>query len=329
MTNDQVLLLIPIYDDWDCARLLLEALDRQEGLDGARVLLVDDGSEAGPAAGWPGVELTRLAGVEVLSLRRNLGHQRALAVGLAYVADKVPCRAVVVMDGDGEDDPADVPRLLRRMDEAGGRAIAFAGRTRRTEGIVFRLGYAGYRALHRMLTGIPVRVGNFSAIPAPLLSRLVVVSDLWNHYAASVFKARLPHVILATRRARRLAGRSRMDLVGLVAHGLGAMSVFGERVGVRLLIAAAVLLLLTLIGIAAIVAIRFGTSLAVPGWATTAAGLLLAIFFQVFTLAIVFVFVVLGGRDSSGFLPARDYPWFVAGVRPIARKGPGDRPSGA
>lgn len=172
--------------------------------------------------------------------------------------------------------------------------------------------------LHRALTGVPVRVGNFSVIPAPLLRRLVVVSELWNHYAAAVVRARLPRVLVPTRRARRLAGRSRMDFVGLVTHGLGAMSVFGDRVGVRLLIGAALVLLLTLVGIGAIVGIKFGTDLAIPGWATTAAGLLVAIFFQVFTLAVVFVFVVLGGRGGSGFLPARDYSWFVGGVRRVA-----------
>jgi glycosyltransferase involved in cell wall biosynthesis len=304
---------VPIHNDWECARRLLEALDAQEALRGARVLLVDDGSDA--QCQRPEARFQRLARVEVLSLRRNLGHQRAIAVGLAYVAEKIPGRAVVVMDGDGEDDPADVPRLLERMDAEGGRAIVFAERTRRAEGLVFRLGYAGYRLLHRVLTGIGVRVGNFSAIPAPLLSRLVVVSDLWNHYAASVYKARLPRVLVPTKRAKRYAGRSRMDLVSLVTHGLSAMSVFGDRVGVRLLIAAGVLLLFTLGGIAAIVAVRLGTNLAIPGWATTAAGLLLAVFFQVFTLAVLFVFVVLSGREGSGFLPARDYVWFVEGVR--------------
>lgn len=331
--REPLVVLVPIYNDWDCAGLLLAALDRQDALAGARVLLVDDGSEAPPPSGWPagGGRPERLARVEVLTLRRNLGHQRALAVGLAYVAATVPCRAVVVMDGDGEDDPADVPRLLQRLDETGGRAIVFAERTRRAEGRAFRLGYAGYRLLHRALTGLPVRVGNFSAIPAPLLARLVVVSDLWNHYAASVYKARLPRSLVPTKRARRLAGRSRMDLVDLVTHGLSAMSVFGDRVGVRLLIAAGGLLALTLAGIAAIVAVRLGTTRAIPGWATTAAGLLLAIFFQVFTLAIVFVFMVLGGREGSGFLPARDYAWFVAGVREVAtgepRPGPVDPPS--
>ena len=41
-----------------------------------------------------------------------------------------------------------------------------------------------------------MRVGNFSVIPRDLLSRLVVVSELWNHYAAAVFKSRLPFVTL-------------------------------------------------------------------------------------------------------------------------------------
>jgi hypothetical protein len=314
-----VLVLIPIHDDWESARLLLGLLDRQDGLDGARVVLIDDGSTVAPPPGWGVPGLARLGRVDVLELRRNLGHQRALAVGLAYVEGNIPCRAAVVMDGDGEDDPADVPRLLRRLDEEGGRAVVFAERTRRVEGLGFRLGYVAYRGIHRLLTGIPVqRIGNFSAVPGPTLRRLVVVSDLWNHYVASVLKTRLPYVTLPTRRAPRLAGESHMDFVALVTHGLSAISVFGDRVGVRLLVAAVVLLGLVMAGMAAIVFIRLGTTLAIPGWATAAAGALGTISVQLITLLVVFVFIVLGQRESSGFLPARDYPWFVSGLRRVA-----------
>ena len=93
-----------------------------------------------------------------------------------------------------------------------------------------------------LLTGIPVRVGNFSVIPAAQLRRLVVVSELWNHYAAAVFKARTPKATVPTARAPRLAGRSRMNFVDLVTHGLSALSVHSELIGVRLLVVAAVLI---------------------------------------------------------------------------------------
>ena len=46
----------------------------------------------------------------VLRLRRNVGHQRAIALGLTYLQVEAGCEAVIVMDADGEDRPADVPR---------------------------------------------------------------------------------------------------------------------------------------------------------------------------------------------------------------------------
>ena len=41
--------------------------------------------------------------------------------------------------------------------------------------------YGLYRILHRVLTGMSVRVGNFSAVPFGALTTLVGVSDLWTH----------------------------------------------------------------------------------------------------------------------------------------------------
>ena len=101
---------------------------------------------------------------------------------------------------------------------------------------VRELGTWAYRFVHLLLTGERVRVGNFSVIPRDLLRRLVAVSDLWNHYAAAVFHARIPYTTIPTTRGTRYAGASQMNFVALVTHGLSAMSVFGDRIGVRLLI---------------------------------------------------------------------------------------------
>jgi glycosyltransferase involved in cell wall biosynthesis len=309
-----LVILVPVYNDWEAAGLLLSDLAGKLPQTGSvRVVLVDDGSNEPLPAKWKATGWERFERVDVLSLRRNLGHQRALAIGLCHVEANIPCHAVVVMDGDGEDSPADVPRLLERMRAEGNAKIVFAERTKRSESLLFRLFYRLYRWLHWVLTGIPVRVGNFSAIPAMQLKRLVAVSDLWNHYAAAVFKARLPFVMLPTERAQRLAGRSRMNFVALVIHGLSAISVFGERVGVRLLIAVSFLLAATTGMLVATVAIRFCTNWAIPGWATNMVGYLLILLAQLFMLVTVFVFVILGGREGSSFLPLRDYVYFVSG----------------
>ena len=233
---DELLVLIPIYNDWTAAGLLLRQLDQvlaDAGLT-TDVLLVDDGATAPLPVGWPGTDWRALGRIDVLSLRRNVGHQRAIAIALAFVDRKRSPQAVVVMDGDGEDAPADVPRLLACLHQNEQGAVVFAERTRRSESAIFQIFYALYRWAHQLLTGIPVRVGNFSVIPFRLLRRIVVVSELWNHYAAAVFKARLPRACVATERAPRLAGQSRMNFVDLVMHGLSALSVHSELVGVRL-----------------------------------------------------------------------------------------------
>ncbi len=96
------------------------------------------------------------------------------------------------MDGDGEDDPKDVKTLIDRCCKREFRKIIFAKRSKRRDGKIFKLGYISYKIVHYLLTGVKVEVGNFSIIPYQLLNRLMGVSEIWNHYAAAVFHARLP-----------------------------------------------------------------------------------------------------------------------------------------
>jgi hypothetical protein len=314
-------ILIPLFNDWDTFTKLAVRLDEvlaAEKLE-ADILIVDDASTVEPDARALSGGLRALRRVEVLSLRRNLGHQRAIAIGLAYVKERMATMypAVVVMDGDGEDAPEDVPRLLERLEAEGGRTIVFAERARRSESFWFRFFYFLYRQMHFLLTSEKVRVGNFSAVPRRRLESLVAVSELWNHYAAAVFHARQPYCTIPTRRAGRLGGRSSMSFVALVTHGLRAISVFREVIGVRLLVLAIVLALLATAGLGVTLALRLTTTLAIPGWATTTAALLLILLMQAMMLAFVFCFVILGERNSTTFLPLRDYPFFIADTRTL------------
>ena len=302
--NEPAVVLLPLYDDWESLQLLLVQLDRALARQGlrARVLVVDDGSSDQPGAAFCSGLFESLEKVEVLTLRRNLGHQRAIAIGLAHVEQHIDSRCVVLMDSDGEDSPDDVPRLLARFDEEGRSKIVFAERTKRSETITFMAFYLLYRWLHLLLTGVHVRVGNFSVIPRSRLESLVTVSELWNHYAAAVFKSRQPRCSVPTQRAKRLAGHSRMNFVGLVIHGLSALSVFSETIGARLLILNSVVLAVALAGVIATLVLRFGMNMGIPGWATNVVGILLIIILQTFMLSVLFCFGILGDgrrRPSS------------------------------
>ena len=307
--DDNLIILMPVYNDWRALSLLLPILDRElkENRLTASIILVDDGSTEAVPENLAPARFESIEVIEVLSLRRNLGHQRAIAVGLSYIEANQPQCLVVVMDSDGEDDPKDVSRLVRKCVANRGEKIVFAARTKRSEGWLFTFFYHLYRIIHFLLTGVRVRVGNFSIVPPDVLKRLVAVSELWNHYAAAVHKAKLPMEFIPSERGTRLEGPTRMDMVSLVVHGLSAMAVFGDRIGVRLLIVVSVGMGVTVTALASVITVRLVTDLAIPGWATYVTGLLLVMLTQMLLVILVFVFVILAARNATNVLPTHDY----------------------
>jgi polyisoprenyl-phosphate glycosyltransferase len=297
--GDSILILTPVFNDWTCLALLIATLEHvlRENRIQAKVLVVDDGSTAGPGDHrLQNEKYQAIRAVEVLELRRNLGHQRAIAIGLAYIEEHETCDTVVVMDSDGEDNPADVPRMLQAYRDEGGRKIVFAERSQRSESALFRVSYKLYKLAYKLLTGRTVRFGNFSVVPRRCLTSLVAVSEMWNHYAAAVLKSRQPLCMISTQRGKRLHGEPKMNFVGLVIHGLSAISVDSDLVGVRLLVVSLALIALAFVGLISV------------------------LLFQTIMFAVIFSFITLSGRNLSFFLPKRDYVHFVSRTYLLWRK---------
>ena len=162
-----------------------------------------------------------------------------------------------------------------------------------------------------MLTGEDIRFGNFSAVPSDILSRLVVTSEIWNHYAAAISKAKIPYAEVDTVRGVRLDGKSKMNFVSLVTHGLSAISVYGEVIGIRLLISTGFLTIISVSLIAIVILIRLLTNTAIPGWATYVSAFLVVILLQFITLSLFFIFLVLTGRNNAIFFPQNHYQNFI------------------
>jgi hypothetical protein len=309
----ELVIILPNFNDWESLGLLLPELDRVLLGAGRRasVLVVDDASTEAMPWNWPGRSFAALESVEILRLRCNLGHQRAIALGLYHVTEFTRADTVAIMDADGEDRPQDLPALLAELEKTGERAIVFAARTKRLESLPFRLGYRAYRLVHRLLTGVEVRVGNFSVVPRSALNRLMAVPDLWNHYAAAVYRARLPRRLLPLPRGRRLAGTSKMNFVSLLIHGLTAMSVFSDQVSARLLTASAGFAAVSAALIVVVVCVRLFSNLGIPGWATYTVGVLLGLVVQSLAFAILFSFLIASRRSSMSFVLQRDAPYFI------------------
>jgi hypothetical protein len=249
--------------------------------------------------------------VEVVTLRRNVGHQRAIAVGLSLIFETKDVEAIGVMDCDGEDRPEDLFRLLEKHEDLQQPEIIFAERARRSETPFFRVLYQAYCGLHLCLTGHRIRFGNFSVIPRKLLGRLVVDPNLWLHFAATVVSGRVPYSMIPTSRGRRLHGKSKLNFIDLVIHGLAAISCYNETVGVRLLFSSLGIGAILFVLILTVLAVRFSTSWAVAGWATYTVGLLLLMLVQVFLIVVAFVAVAIGSRKANFFLPVQQYRFLI------------------
>jgi glycosyltransferase involved in cell wall biosynthesis len=78
----------------------------------AEVLYVDDGSSDGSAAIFPRLCAAHPE-LRVIRLRRNFGQTAAMAAGFDHARGAV----IVAMDGDLQNDPDDIPRLLEKLDE--------------------------------------------------------------------------------------------------------------------------------------------------------------------------------------------------------------------
>ena len=101
--HDEERSLDPLYDE---LRAALDPLGEWEAV------FVDDGSTDGSFAA-----LTRLnadaPNVKVVRLRRNFGKSAALAAGFRHAGGEL----IVTIDADLQDDPAEIPRLLAKLDE--------------------------------------------------------------------------------------------------------------------------------------------------------------------------------------------------------------------
>lgn len=308
----RLVILIPVFNDWNAVALLLPALDHalQDSAARVEILLINDGSTALEPA-LLAQHFEHLHSVQILHLRRNLGHQRAIAVGLVHIHTNLPCAAVVVMDGDGEDRPRDVPRLLDEFRRNGQKTIIFAQRAKRLERIGFRLSYWLYRTTHWLLTGVRVRVGNFSILPWEAVERLVIVSEIWNHYAAAIIRARLPYLTVPMDRGRRMTGESKMNFVALLVHGFSSISVFSDVVSTRLLVAASALTALLAAFTLAVAGVSWSAHLVVPLWAACICGVALLILTQAVIGSFLLAFTILSARVNMSLVPVRDTPQFV------------------
>lgn len=109
-----VSVVIPIYNEVESLPLLVATIEQaMQGIEVYEVICVDDGSSDG-SADWLRQYARDRANFKAILLRRNYGQTAAMAAGFNHAQGEY----IITLDGDLQNDPTDIPRLLSKL-EAG------------------------------------------------------------------------------------------------------------------------------------------------------------------------------------------------------------------
>jgi glycosyltransferase involved in cell wall biosynthesis len=130
----EVSVVVPIYNEIESIPRLLEtiATTLQQNHISYEIICVDDGSKDGSSELLRQLACTR-PDLRAVLLRRNYGQTAAMAAGFKYARGQ----AVITLDGDLQNDPTDIPRLLDKLDE--GYDLVSGWRKERQDAMLTRL----------------------------------------------------------------------------------------------------------------------------------------------------------------------------------------------
>lgn len=116
--------VVPLFNEQDnIAELQLEIDGALSGID-YELVLVDDGSSDATLQ-----RIQRGPRVRVLAFKRNAGQSAAMHAGINHARG----RLIATMDGDLQNDPADIPAMIAKLDEAPGYDLVCGYRAKRKD----------------------------------------------------------------------------------------------------------------------------------------------------------------------------------------------------
>jgi len=142
--------VVPVYDESEALPPLLAELEAALAATGRswEIVLVDDGSRDGSAA-WIAETARSRPGYTAVLLEQNSGQSAALAAGIAASRGAT----LITLDADGQNDPADIPRLLEALRDAD---VVSGIRSRRADTFVRKASSRIANGTRRFVLGDPV-----------------------------------------------------------------------------------------------------------------------------------------------------------------------------
>lgn len=205
-----VSVVVPIYNEVESLPHLIEAIASTLNPTGLNyeLICVDDGSKDGSAELLKELALTRPP-LRAVILRRNYGQTAAMAAGFKHARG----RTIVTLDGDLQNDPADIPMLIAKLDE--GYDLVTGWRKNRQDAALTRLlpsKIANW--LIRQITGVHVQDYGCSlkAYRAELIADMNLYGELHRFLPALAFIEGARITELPVRHHARRHGSSKYGL---------------------------------------------------------------------------------------------------------------------
>ena len=230
-------ILIPCFNDWKSLFKLLDNIDLQIKEINAEfsVLVVNDcSSEEMPILK---TNYKKIKSIDLVNIKKNQGHTRCFATGIKYISQNPNFDYLLLMDGDGEDRPEELPLLINTVLKKENVSVV-AARTKRSEGIIFKSLYQFHKILTLIFTGMNINFGHYSCLTKEDTILISNKKSLWSNFAGTAKKFINNLDSVPTERGYRYFGPSKMPLVGLVIHSLSIIATFKYQVLLRSIVLA-------------------------------------------------------------------------------------------
>ena len=228
-------ILIPCYNDWQSLFKLLNNIDNNITMfDGEfTVLIVNDCStEKIPK---PSFNFKKIKSIDLINIKKNQGHTRCNATGIKYLSEKKDFDYMILMDGDGEDNPSDLPVIIKKVLEKINISVV-ATRKKRSEGLLFTMFYNLHKIITLIFTGKNMNFGHYSCLTKEDVILLSSKKTLWSNFAGTAKKYISNLYSVPTIRGIRYFGPSKMPLKGLIIHSMSIIASFKYQVLLRSLL---------------------------------------------------------------------------------------------
>ena len=225
-------ILIPIYNDRESLKLLIENINKEiKDLNhNISLVVINDASSQQIVDTYPNIE--NINSVEIVNMKENRGHARCIAAGLKYIFENREFDFVIPMDGDGEDRPEEIKNFIQLSEQSKEKSIT-GERVKRSEGLFFQLCYQFHKFLTLAFTGQSIKFGNFTCLSKTTVKKMLEEKATWNSFSGSLKKIEKDLISIPSIRGKRYFGPSQMSFFNLLKHSLSIISVFRKTVLIR------------------------------------------------------------------------------------------------